>query len=608
MSMHPRRVTAALVALVAFAILLVIRADPQADFDTARDLLQAQACANGNVDLCGTSPPTWMGGFAHGSLWIRFLALCHWLGLSFGAAKIVTSAFIAAGAGITASTTYRHTGPLPAWLAGAGFAQLALSTTQQHIFWNPTLLPLPLAVFTWALLAHAHGGRARTAVLAAFSLALSIDLHLVCVALAPLLMVTIVASARSQFRTMALVVATMGSTLIIDSPGTWAHNLRAVDLSIASWSLLLLAVSLSMVHEVARPYWARASHGLRSAALVALMSAWCVVPMLTGNAVERYFTPALPALPIAGALLLHAIVARRSLALKWALAGLVVLGMSRALPPATPPHETWSLSQLARLLPIAKEHGIEGKAVFSRVEGLSFNTLASLAALAPSGPGRPGDDLVVARASRDHLPESPPEEWTVIELTDDEVAVLRPSRPYLQRHRLKACFQPLGAGPDTDCAEASLDISADSFEYPPFSSAWSVFNQDQTASALDGYRVDLWLDIDTGEDGPSHIVDLMEPDGGFEIVAVEGVGYEGELPGRRVILEGGSGRGRLSLSHVRPAGASPPSHFSMMLIETLPEEVELRRLLAERAHTPATTAQTGASASSSQGDRRASSD
>ena len=211
------------VGAISLAWLLALRSPLFVNYDTARDWLQAIACAEGNAEACGGTPPIWFFKLSHGALWIRFLALGHELELSAPEMQGITLFFIAVGAGLVTDAARRVMSAPGAVMAGLVYAPLSLWVIQQDHFWNPTLLPLPIALFAWALLDHARTGRVGTAILAAIALAACCDLHLVSLALAPLFVIASVASARRPWL-VALPIVTFGFSLWIAAPQTWAAN------------------------------------------------------------------------------------------------------------------------------------------------------------------------------------------------------------------------------------------------------------------------------------------------------------------------------------------------------------------------------------------------
>lgn len=589
-----------IVALATFPILMMGRPELFADFDTARDMLQAAACANGNSELCSGTPATWAGGFAHGSLWIRFLAICYRLDISATAIHAVTLAFIAIGAGVTAHIAHQHVGRGAALIAGATFLPLSLWVTQTYIFWNPTLLPLPAALFVWALLEHARRGRTRTAALAAVFLALAIDLHLVCLVLAPLLLATTVASARRPLLALSASFAALGLALWLDSAGTWSHNLAVLHEKKLHWLLDVGPLVSTVIGLAARPYWLRLDSPLRAKLLLAVMASWTVVPWLAGQPAGRYFAPSLPALAIGAGWLYQRVAAGLPIA---RIAIPAALALSVDYKGAPRDDLQWSLGDISQLAPLAAKHAIGGTEVFYRLEGLPFATRASFAALTrPVAPdSREGsENLLVVRVERASLPSRVPDDWTVVDLTETQAAVVRAIQPWLSRNPLRACFRELAEGAAADCGEASLDTRPTAFDYPPFSQVWDLFSDDALRANTVGYRAEVWFDIDARGKGAAHWLEVVDTEGDWRIGTVEGVSFEGNLPDKRVVIEAGSGRGKVALFRDHRAGEKPNSFWPPMIIETLDEEAELRRLYRQSFEASFTSAPTTESASTQQ--------
>lgn len=568
------------VTLALFAWLAATRARPPVHPDTARDLLQAVACSNGALELCQRGPHTSFAGH-QGALWPRFLLLGHELRIPLTAMQLAVFAFIAIGAGMTGAATRRlFDDKLASLTASLAFIGLSLWATEYPLYWNPSLLPLPSAIFAWALLEHSRSGRSTTALIASFGLALSVDLHIVCLVFIPLLLVAVTASAKRPVFALALTFACFCLTVGIVSPVAWTMNLTAFEYAYGPALVMLIPISCVAIGLALRNRWLAFPVNRRSFFLVLVMVGWLAVPAMTGRWEGRYAAPSVPALSIA----LGWAQLRFRKRTRWALVGaaacwLAVLTSSFG---ATR-HHTGSLSLLdiARLVPAIEKEGFGGDMAFFRVEGLAMDELSSLVAL--SRPAAPrSETLLIVEIERAKLPSPLPEEWTLVELDDARVAILRRNaHPFLRREDVRICYASRAPGSVGECMSSHAQRDGATLAYPPFPEFAYNYGPDKFASFGD-FRAELSIAIDTQGPGASHLIELFDTDEDWQIGAVEGVSFEGELPGRRVVVHASSGEGRLILVRDFQAG-SLPSSWPPILIETLLDETKLQRLYEQSA-------------------------
>lgn len=563
-----------LVASTLFVWLVATRVGPPVHPDTARDLLQAVACSIGNTELCQQGPHTSFAGL-QGALWPRFLMVGNELRIPLPAMQALTLAFIAIGAGTTGAAVKRYTDEkLSSMTASIVFVGLSLLTIEYPVFWNPSLLPLPLAVFVWALLEHSREGRTAPALIASVALALCVDLHIVCLAFAPLLLMTTVASARHHVFALVLVFAGFFFTVFAVSPMTWATNFLALDGAYGDAPLMLGPLSCAALGLALRSRWQNLAPARRAAWLVFLMAAWLAIPAIIGRFEPRYAAPSVPALSIA----LGWAPLRLRKGARRALAGGAAYWLA-----TLPGSHGWHrlaldscLECIARLAPAVERHGIGGQSVFFQLEGLSMDELASLVAFSRPADSTP-ERLAVIRAERSHLPSPIPETWTLVELSNGDIGVLRKlTSPFLRRDAIRACYAATKPTGGPECKDAFHQRDETRLLYPPFPDLAMHFDPNKLAS-LGDYRGELTLEIDTGGPGSAHLLDLIDPDQNWRIEAVEGISYEGELPGRRVLVHANSGKGSVSLVRHFEAG-TVALHWPPLIIETLEEETELRSL------------------------------
>lgn len=543
------------------------------NFDTARDWNQAVSCANGHASFCEGTPEIWFHGFSHGALWIRFLGFGHRLDLSVAALQGLTLLFIAVACGFITNAARHWMSVLGAVVAGLVFAPLSLSVTQAYVFWNPTLLPLPLAIFAWALSDHVRTGRAATGIAAAIALGVSVDLHLVCVVLVPLLFIANVASVRRLGVSNALAMFAFGLTLWLAAPNSWARNLEALDrLTMGPVLVGALLPLATVIGLVVRGRWRGAEPSSSVALLVGAMMTWVVVLYASeGLWIERYVAPSLPAVALGfGWLFGRVRFDWRSLARLTIGMGLLWKTDVVRAGSFVPAPDQWTLEDVSRVARALAEKRWGGPDLWTRVGGLGENDLATLVALSKPHPSPPDGSVVIARTHRSALPTEPPPTWEIVELEAGHVAILEQVASAVSRERVEMCSVVEGRAPF--CKSEPLVPDPSVFEFPLLR---RVFGEVVSKEITEPFRLEYWLDLDTGKiDAPS-IVAIVDEDEDWKITAVRGVGYDGELPGRSVKLLPGSGRGRIALARpiVREDGIPP---WMPTLVES--PEGELRRL------------------------------
>lgn len=556
-----------------FVWLVATRVGPPVHDDTARDLLQAVACSNGNIELCKRGPHTSFAGY-QGALWPRFLVLGHELRISLQSMQLAILAFTAIGAGIAAAATRRLFDDDLAFLTtSVSFVGLSLFATQYPIYWNPSLLPLPLAIFTWALLEHSRSGRAWTALVASLALALAVDLHIVCLVFVPLLVVSVTASAQKPLSALTLAFVGFCSSLGVVSPLTWSINLSALGGS----GTLMMALPITCVGlgMAVRPRWLASSATLRSFVLVALMTGWLAIPAISDRWEGRYTAPSIPAVSIALGWALVRLRTATNRALASAGIGLILWRLANVTEAHHDP-EQFNLLDISRIASAAEDRGVGGDNGFFRLEGLSMPELASLVAFSRLGEAGRATFLAVS-TQRAALPSPTPKEWELLNLGSDRVAILRGlGHPFLRREDVEACYIPLASGAEARCMRPQLPRSGTMLAFPPIPEFAARFGPEEFAN-LGPFRAEFSLPIDTHAPGSDHVIDLSDVDENWQFEAVEGVSFEGALPARRIVVKANSGEGRLKVARDFPAG-SMGSHWPPIIIETLAEESELRRL------------------------------
>ena len=206
-------------AALAFALLLAAVPAPPVHPDTTRDFLMAADCLAGLPWDCG--PPTSLGVIVQGALWTRFLALSGALGLGVGAVRAAVFALHAISAGVVLAAARRRVSPAMAAWTAAAWVVVGAFVAGAPLLWNPSLSPLPLALFYVALLGLVERGALAFAAAAGGLLALAMDCHVLFAALVPVLLAAAGGCARRPAPAVAAALSTLVAVLFLDARAAW---------------------------------------------------------------------------------------------------------------------------------------------------------------------------------------------------------------------------------------------------------------------------------------------------------------------------------------------------------------------------------------------------
>ncbi len=518
---------------------------------------------------CGRGPSSSLGHFLQGALWTRFLAAARGLGLGVSQTQAAVLALLAVSGSTILSLARRRFSAATSALCAAAWIVLALIVTGEPQLWNPSLAPLPLALFTGAFAALLENGGVLLCVLAAALLALSIECHLVLVELIPVLLAGIVGCARHPFGAALVALSALAGVLLIDSPETWTTNVVLVAQA-GEWLPVLgvlLGASMAGYAFRRRLLTARPSTRLVVFLVVAtsvgvLGAAASSLSMWSGGHWQvRYLTPALPGLAVASAIV--TILAVKSFSERIgtteARAG-VLLGAVAAAAAGLVLHvaggsATWSMKDAQMVAgPLYAALG-SPPAIRSRVE-TRWPPLVSAIALFAPGRGtsesptrvRDGADLVLLRASKGHpLPEGP---WIATVDLGNWFALVGVVSPFLDRHDIRACFSREDARGSERCVLSSGVVEVEP-GYPEVAGVRDAFPPEILEPSA-GLHETFAIRI-APVAGPVHIVELLTDTVGWAIESVDGVAYRGRVPGSRVSVEGSLGYGRVVVGRrIRP--------------------------------------------------------
>jgi len=122
--------------------------------NTVTDLIQARHCLEEGI--CTTAGQrTTFGGLPQGGVWPAWLLLCLRAGLDIDGVAAANAVLTALAAAIVAWLAARRRGAVAGILAAIIYiASIQVSRTVLDIQWNPSLLPLPAALFLAAMFFH----------------------------------------------------------------------------------------------------------------------------------------------------------------------------------------------------------------------------------------------------------------------------------------------------------------------------------------------------------------------------------------------------------------------------------------------------------------------
>jgi len=522
------------VALLCSGVLLMVAPPPPVEADTCIDLALARDCHGVGFRFMGNSSS--FLSLRHGAQWSLFLAACDGLGLGADGLHLLVTLLhgLAVGGLVWLLLGYLRQGT--ALLAGALFFLLSVSFVEYPKLWNPTLVPVLLILHFGALLALLHRGKTWAALLAAASLALVVDAHMVHVLLAPVYLLAVALRARRPWFVAALGALAFTVVLAVPSHGSHVMNLRVLS---THWVVLPAAVGLLGAFAAGlllRPHLA----SLAPVALHFQLLALAVVSVLlllgvglrglTGTGVRAYHL--LPLLPFAVVYLARlAAVLPTSAPLRHVVMLAAWIGVAHVAQgqwaQLSEKRGYWRLRDTERLAAVLYGDGYSYRTLASRLRGPRHNHLVMcLASLEPSG-NMSGGKLLEGRVlyalwlrHAPHLVGRPG--VRIVTLGGGERAAL---------FKLSSWLRPA----DPEASDA-----------PP-SPARSFYARTQHRMR-DGAPVRRTFKVHPQGPDRARRLTFVDPASPWSIVGVAGVSYRGALPGRRVVLlNDGSGPGTITL-------------------------------------------------------------
>jgi hypothetical protein len=566
----------------AFAALALLTPDPPAHLDTARDLLTARDLAAGRPVL--PAVPSSFEEVWHASLWIRALQLWLWTGLSLKSLHLaVLLGHAAAAAAVWSGLRPLTSGGLTL-AAAAGSLWAGIAVTELPTLWNPSILPLPAAGLSWALLRLARGGGAGPGLLAAISLGACAQIHAVMLLLLPALLFAVAMASRRP--AMAL-LASAGAFV-----GAWTAGALEVVAALMPRvppgpATLAAMVSVGAGLALRRPFRAlpeaMRAFALAFAGSISCAAALSVQAAWLGRAPEpRYLAPLSPIALVALALGARRIwdAARTRMGTAWrpilafALGGLMLAAHGR------PRREGgWTLFDARDLAARLSSDGWRAQDLVRHLRSPDAprRLLGSILAFLPEPPAGAAPtvsrecDLLAVKVPLEAIP-APPREWEIAPLGARQAAVLRCLPSALAWREPKLCYAPASTPDKEACAPARFDFSTELLShlaYPALvggpGDAWP-----------EGGRVHVRALVGTAAAARgARIVETFPAPPGWRVGRLEGA-----LPGRAVALAPGGNEELVFTAELASDSDYAASAFPPDFVEREPSEAALDELLA----------------------------
>jgi hypothetical protein len=590
------------VAIVAGLYLAAMGVEPTSHTDTARDILLARdGLATGVFEGCDAS----YGGFRQGALWVRLLAFSHGLGLGPVAQHAFISIWLIAGVVLFDRLVRTQFGAHVGSTSTAMFLPLIVLAIGYPNLWNPTIASLAVVLLTWALLEVVTRGSLGAAWASGAGLALAAEASWSAFLIGPVVAVAVLVSCSRPL--LASGFAILGALVpsLSWSYTTWKFNSAAIVRE--PWHLPFLATATAALIGLAlgaRRRWRRLAVERRRTTLLAFLVGTMLLLALSASILARrllispqYLFTALPAAVILLALGLRRLRGGDAAAWRVALAiGLPLLVFSiplaasaawrHGLAAGEASIPTYSMREASILARHFYESGFSFSDLQRSVRGPDgIDLMYAMAAYAPDPAetaARPLADQRVLAFSEAKRPAELPAGGREIDLGRGRRAWILPIEAWIHLAPSNVCFLSASGEPARECAEIAsptvpLGGRFRDLAFPSFAGIHEAQRRFAGSSAGRPVRVRWELPIAlAGADVERHVqlASIFSPP--WRIVRVEGVGYRGDLPARRVVIDRSGGTvGRLVVS----ADAVPQREYPPEIIETSPGENEIRRAL-----------------------------
>jgi hypothetical protein len=567
---------------VAFVVLVAVVQAPPVLEDTTRDFFMARNCLAGLP--CDRGPPTSVGAFVQGALWTRMLAFTRSLGFGALGVQRAVLALHALSGGAVVVFARRYISLTPAIAAGAGYLVLGAVATGVPRLWNPSLTPLPLALFCGALCLLVESGTIASVLATAVLLAFAADCHLVLIELVPVFLAATLGCARRPALGAATGLCAMAGVLLLDSREAWRMNARALTSS-GAWVPVVLALSVAALGGIV--FRRRLERWGPAARVVVFLGAATSIAIGTvtarwgagGTWETRYMVPALPGLAFLTAIAaaaLHSLaralrVHERGVAFVAGAAALAIACRALAIDTGGP---DWSMVEAQQASALLYRRFASYPALRAHLETRS-RALSTAMALFEPRPVMPGASLGLEPPEAIFLFKAPKARgvpagpWIASLDLGRSVAMVGSVVPFLDRSHIRACYWPLGearamgAGgcidtgvrPVADMPPAGVTDPA----YPDLPGTREAFPLERLQSFGGVHEsFTVRLSPSAGQSRWIRILADWQAEGrgamGWAIEEVSGLPHRGSLPALSVTVEGAPGDGSLVIGRRLPSG------------------------------------------------------
>jgi hypothetical protein len=585
-----------------FVILWLAASTPTLHVDTVRDLLTARDCSD--LGVChALGAGSSLDGFSQGSAWIGLLGIVQMLGGGIRAVQIVVILFESLGVAILSHVTARWISADHAAPAAAIFAYWLWMAANPALLWNPSVVPLPVALAFAGLVVGAHTGRIAPLALAGLSVAVATMGHVVCILLlVPLLLVAAIA-ARSVARALCAGALALVLPLVALSPAMLQLNVQAAVDRGWAWPGFACAITLLVGGFACRRRWAH----LPAIAKTVIVAAACGGPVVAGIVwhviagrgldVWRYTLPAAPALSwlggAAASCLLHAIGRKAESPVRTG--GAVASGLALAvmlLPALLFPHRTSRRDLRFKDVDVVAPRasairtswddlaiGLQGPLCWDLAIGISVD--------APIGersrdPGRQQAIRVLDfdRATSPLVGNA----GSIVDLAYGRAAAISPIDSWIRWAEAQVCR--IRPGGNRTCNPIRMPTQTGS---PIALHSLRVHPRVHDLETRDGDIIEYDVPVRAASGEPERIIDVLGPTGApcpWKFTAIEGFESQDSLPSVSLHLLAPAGPARIRFARMfdlRRCGIDRTNGFIPCLLETRPEEDVFRRLAREGA-------------------------
>lgn len=462
-------------AVGSFVLLAAVVPDAPLHFDIITDYLIARDCVE--LRSCGSHAHSVLG-LRGGRTVVYLLLTGQALGLGPAGTMMLAHVLNALSVFVVWHTARRYISPAAAIVAAVASIGTVLWLTGLPNIWNPTMAPLPLALFFCALLALVHKDGAHHAFFAGAMIGAAMSAHQICMVLIPILwFISQLVSDRPNLAVFASIAGLMTSTLTLDYPVTLENVERLADAGLLAPTGVGLCAAL-VVGAVLRRSATRA--GLETLVGVLLLgitviaaAASAALSMYLGAGVElRYLIAVAPALPLAAAWLVWRlmksfppgrrpfVLAGATLIIAWFLPDAVELAHTRTRWSTSEPH--WTMTEGVELTRQLGADGLDLASSQTHLLSRSGRELRPMFAIAARRQTqRPGPDAPVHFVARPSpTAEAELGNYRIVVLSTGRPALLGVYRPWIVPDAYRVCFKQrhrLDAG---ECADVTSDSHA----------------------------------------------------------------------------------------------------------------------------------------------------